>query len=53
MLVGRLGWRGNLSFVLEVDNKKEVGVIWGINGYGWEYSVKENEMLGSGDFYFS
>lgn len=53
VLVGTLGWTGNFSFVFEVDNKNELRVISGINPYASEYSLKQNEIFRTPDFYFT
>ena len=39
VILGTLGWTGNFRFTFEVDNKKDLRVIAGINPYFSEYSL--------------
>ena len=48
-----MGWTGNFRFTFEVDNKKDLRVIAGINPYFSEYSLPKGETFRTPDFYFT
>ena len=47
------GMTGNFRFTFEVDNKKDLRVIAGINPYFSEYSLPKGETFRTPDFYFT
>ena len=53
VILGTLGWTGNFRFTFEVDNKKDLRVIAGINPYFSEYSLPKGETFRTPDFYFT
>ena len=53
VILGTLGWTGIFRFTFEVDNKKDLRVIAGINPYFSEYSLPKGETFRTPDFYFT
>ena len=53
VILGTLGWTGNFRFTFEVDNKKDLRVIAGINPYFSEYELPKGETFRTPDFYFT
>ncbi|MEG2599613.1 MAG: alpha-galactosidase [Muribaculaceae bacterium] len=53
VLVGTLGWTGNFNFTFEVDNKKKLRVISGINPYFSEYTLAPKQVFKTPDFIFT
>lgn len=53
VILGTLGWTSNFRFTFEVDNKKDLRVIAGINPYFSEYSLPKGETFRTPDFYFT
>ncbi|MCD8318344.1 MAG: alpha-galactosidase [Paraprevotella sp.] len=53
VILGTLGWTGNFRFTFEVDNKKDLRVIAGINPYYSEYALPKGEVFRTPDFYFT
>lgn len=53
VILGTLGWTGNFRFTFEVDNKKDLRVIAGINPYFSEYELPKGETFRTPDFFFT
>ena len=53
VLLGTIGWTGNFRFTFEVDNKKSLRIISGINPMASEYTLQPNEEFVTPEFYFT
>lgn len=52
-LLGTLGWTGNFRYTFEIDNKRTLRIISGINPYASEYTLKRGETFVTPKFYFT
>ena len=53
VLLGTIGWTGNFRFTFEVDNKKSLRIISGINPMASEYKLQPNDTFVTPEFYFT
>lgn len=53
VLTGTLGWTGNFSFSLEVDNKGGLRILSGINPYASSLTLQKGETFSTPEFIFT
>ena len=52
-ILGTLGWTGNFRYTFEVDNKRALRIISGINPYASEYTLKSGDTFTTPEFHFT
>ncbi len=53
VMLGTIGWTGNFSYTMEVDNVGRLRVIPGINAYASSYVLKAGETFRTPEFIFT